>query len=188
VSAPPHWKNEDTIASVSSPVVVPVTGKQTGINGGPQHIHDRPSSIATGRPIGEPDKHSKSASVSSLDLISSVSFTSDNQMDVPFPEKAIKSMKGTSLPSTKNYSRETGEEIISADQHKRTILVPSGSKTLRNSADEHKFEEIMVSINIGRIEVRADPTSETIHNPAHTFSPSLSLADYLKQRSKASIR
>jgi hypothetical protein len=56
---------------------------------------------------------------------------------------------------------------------------------MRYSAPTHQPEETVVMINIGRIEIKAEPASKPA--PRLKFSPALSLADYLKQRSEGKI-
>jgi hypothetical protein len=67
-----------------------------------------------------------------------------------------------------------------------SILAPTApSKTTRYSALTSQPEETVVMINIGRIEVKAEVPAKPTLRPK--FSPALSLADYLKQRSEGKI-
>jgi hypothetical protein len=64
-------------------------------------------------------------------------------------------------------------------------LEPTSPSKMRYSAPTHQPEETVVMINIGRIEIKAEPASKPA--PRLKFSPALSLADYLKQRSEGKI-
>jgi hypothetical protein len=66
---------------------------------------------------------------------------------------------------------------------------PHVRPAMRESADKYvsatpQPEETMVTINIGRIEVRAVTSGEPKSLPHKEFSPPLSLAEYLKQRTE----
>jgi hypothetical protein len=56
-----------------------------------------------------------------------------------------------------------------------------------DSVSGTKTDEPMVTINIGRIEVRTDSSTAPAQIPRHKFAPTLTLADYLKQRSEGRI-
>jgi hypothetical protein len=64
-------------------------------------------------------------------------------------------------------------------------LEPTSPSKMRYSAPSNQPEETVVMINIGRIEIKAEaPAKPPLR---HKFSPALSLADYLKQRSEGKI-
>lgn len=73
------------------------------------------------------------------------------------------------------------------DQQRHPPLVPANTDTTRFSFPVRETEETVVTINIGRIEVMAEQQSEPARRPRQKFSPSLSLADYLKQRSEGKM-
>jgi hypothetical protein len=64
-------------------------------------------------------------------------------------------------------------------------LEPTSPSKMRYSTPTNQPEETVVMINIGRIEIKAEPASKPA--PRLKFSPALSLADYLKQRSEGKI-
>jgi hypothetical protein len=79
------------------------------------------------------------------------------------------------------------------DKNPRQSKSPSVAPAVQNSVsyDPATFssqEETVVTINIGRIEVRVEPQQlEPVKRQRNKFSPALSLADYLKQRSEGKI-
>jgi hypothetical protein len=90
-------------------------------------------------------------------------------------------------------SRQDAYSALEPTSPSKTLEPTSPSKTLeptspskmRYSAPTHQPEETVVMINIGRIEIKAEPASKPA--PRLKFSPALSLADYLKQRSEGKI-
>ena len=64
-------------------------------------------------------------------------------------------------------------------------LAPTSPSNTRYSARTNQPEETVVMINIGRIEIKAEAPAKPA--PRLKFSPALSLADYLKQRSEGKI-
>lgn len=64
-------------------------------------------------------------------------------------------------------------------------LMPAAPGKTRYPAPANQSEETVVTINIGRIEVKAEMPAKSA--PRHRFSPALSLSDYLKQRSEGKM-
>ena len=81
-------------------------------------------------------------------------------------------------------SRQDAYSALEPTSPSKTLEPTSPSK-MRYSAPTHQPEETVVMINIGRIEIKAEPASKPA--PRLKFSPALSLADYLKQRSEGKI-
>ncbi len=70
-------------------------------------------------------------------------------------------------------------------QDAHPTLLPAAPGRTRYSGTANQSDETVVMINIGRIEVKAEmPAKPALR---YKFSPALSLADYLKQRSEGKI-
>jgi hypothetical protein len=78
--------------------------------------------------------------------------------------------------------RQQREEEEDDDTHPLLTTVETN-----DSVSGTKTDEPMVTINIGRIEVRTDSSTASAQIPRHKFTPTLTLADYLKQRSEGRI-
>jgi hypothetical protein len=98
------------------------------------------------------------------------------------PEPELEPLRASAL--SEKYTPDAGAKTSSDGQQERTVLAPAGSKGTKYSVHAQQPEETVVTINIGRIEVRAESPAEPAPVPRRRFSPSLSLADYLKQRSE----
>ena len=82
----------------------------------------------------------------------------------------------------------TGSRTGNDDQQKYPLLVPTAPIGVKYASNISPPEETVVTINIGRIEVRTEPPpAEPAKRPTHKFSPTLSLADYLKLRAEGKI-
>lgn len=191
-SIPPHGhEQKDTVAPVSAQVFTAEAGLGTkiGIDKVLQHTRRQPPSSETALRIQEPDKSAEPIRAVPQSLSeSAASFAGDEKTDNTLQERGVKPSHASASELSKNYSLETEAEIRPADQQERPMLVPAGSNMMKYSADVQQPEETVVTINIGRIEVRADPAGDLVRVPRRSFSPSLSLTDYLKQRSKANTR
>lgn len=104
------------------------------------------------------------------------------QETMPKPEPRLESLRASVLQ--KNYTFDAGAKTSPAGRQEHPSLAPAGSGKTKYSAHAPQPEEIVVTINIGRIEVRAESQAEPVRIPRRRFSPPLSLADYLKQRSE----
>lgn len=77
------------------------------------------------------------------------------------------------------------EEKQSRNSNSLSLSPANPNKRTRYSPPPvRQSEETIVTINIGRIEVRAEPPAKPARVPRRRFTPALSLADYLKQRSE----
>jgi hypothetical protein len=191
-SRPPHWQEQKaTVSPVSAEVFTAEAEFETkiGIDKVLQHARRQPPSSETDLRIQESDKSAEPIRAVPQSLSeSAASFAGDEKTDNTLPGRGLKPLHASASELSKNYSLETGAEIRPAEQQERPMLVPAGSNMMKYSADVQQPEETVVTINIGKIEVRTDPAGDLVRAPRPTFSPSLSLTDYLKQRSKASTR
>jgi hypothetical protein len=81
-----------------------------------------------------------------------------------------------------------GSRTGNDEQKKYRLHAPTAPIGAKYTSNISSLEEAGVTINIGRIEVKTEPApAEPEKRPMHKFSPTLSLADYLKLRSEGKI-
>ena len=101
---------------------------------------------------------------------------------LPEPEPELEPSR-LSAPQ-ENYAHDAGTKTASGTQPENPSIVPAASGIWKYPTHALQPEETVVTINIGRIEVRAEQPAEPARVPRRRFSPSLSLTDYLKHRSE----
>lgn len=136
---------------------------------------------------------SDNAVISSLDNNPSASLPGSLVTENKISEKPLASEQHSDstqdlLPFRKNASSSPSSKAQNGGQAKYPPLVPTVSNRVRYLGNMMaRSEEIVVTINIGRIEVRAEKRAEPSERPRYKFTPALSLADYLRQRSERKI-
>jgi hypothetical protein len=105
---------------------------------------------------------------------------------LPEPEPELEPLRLSS--PQENYVHDAGTKTTPEGQPERPSIVPAAQGGRKYPAHALQPEETVVTINIGRIEVRAEMPAKPARAPKRRFSPSLSLADYLKHRSEGNAR
>lgn len=188
-STPLQWQErKETVTPVSAKVFTPQVGPGTKIRIDEViGLARRQAPSGEDLRIQESDKSAEPIRVPQQTMSESARSSADEEKtDNTLPRRRLKPLQESA--HSENYSLETGAIIRPAEQQEWPALAPAGSSSMIHSAYVRQPEETVVTINIGRIEVRADQARDQLLAPRSTFSPSLSLADYLKQRSKASTR
>lgn len=88
----------------------------------------------------------------------------------------------------KEASSKIRQKSVSTDKENSTnapTIVPREPDIMTNPYDLPSAPETTVTINIGRIDIRAPGKNTVVQKPKEKFIPSLSLTEYLKQKGNA---
>ena len=114
------------------------------------------------------------------------------QMNLKNPQDREKPEREYPLLESQSKADETHLDVPGADAHPQIMLEenrpyikpPAFASNTRYTSVAQQTNETIVTVNIGRIELKALPQEAPVSQRPAEFSPPLSLEEYLKQRAK----